>query len=259
MRNITDIIGELVGRISSGLVAERLETIETTTKFWTCDVGYARVGAKLGGLEILEVGSNYIIVQGALVGLTQSLHPPTYKHGTVIHVNQENLTDGNAYEEVYPMIYFPETIGETERYNSRLDNREMSASIRLIFAQRYVPDWTTDQFTSECINPMLQLYDRFKKVVEADYFISPKRDIRWRERHFPILGNYATDKGYTNDWFDDKVGGVVVEFNMEVYKSFTCSCCGCDIPDAPIESNNWVDNEGNQFVDNEGNELQIIN
>lgn len=230
MRNITDIIRELVERIPTVVIGERLDVIDDTTKFWTCDVGYASVGGTLGGLPIIEVGSNYIIVQGTGLSLANAdLKTPTYKHGTIIKVNIENQLRDRAYEEVYPMVYFPETTSKVERFRS-IDIRDQSADVRLIFAKRYQEDWNTDQDETHIINPMLALYERFKKVVESDPMIK-QEGIRWRESQYPILGTYVNDKGYKNGWFDDRVGGLVVDVNLEILKGFVCNCCGCGIPE----------------------------
>lgn len=258
-RNITDIIGELVSRISTKVTAVRVESSGLTTKIWTCDVGYAKVGDYLGDYVILEVGSNYIIVDGVTSDLEYDLQDPYYRHGTVIHVNQEltNAINNSDRPVVYPMIYFPESLGTIESGHSRLSLLEMTASVRLIFASNYNANWTTDEFTQLGINPMIQLFDRLRKVIEADPFLDPNRKIRYREIHKSILGTYANDKGYVNNLLNDRVGGIVVEFELEVLRNFACSCC-CDIPDAPTTVNMLIDNNSNQFIDNTGNQFIVV-
>lgn len=235
-RNIVDIVKSLVLQLNSEIIATSIVgNTNGTYSIFTCDPKYSTTVLSINGVSILEViprGSYYEIIVESEVVRPLSISPAKYYHGTLIATNKLINTNSTDPDEVpvFPMIYFPETRNPVRRY-ARTDLREMSADIRLIFAVPFGQDWNSEQIKDNCINPMIVLARRFRDVVQNATNIELVGN--YTEEQYSKLGEKVEGKGTIYNMINQNCSGLVVDFTVDVYPEFECSCC-CDAPTEEI-------------------------
>lgn len=239
MRNPVDIVEELVSRIDYSITPKVLATdvngdpvyvleeiVDGTITYYfkTCNIKYLTTESLINGVRIIEIAENgdYLVRLKESITVPININQPRYYLSTAIEVNKElmdvlsNVNRPNAF----PMIYFPET-RKTVNY-LKLSNYEMVASCRLVFAVEFLDEWDGHKLKDNCINPMLQLLELFKNVVDND----PKILIEsYSVEQFSRLGEKVEGKGVIFNAINDKMGGIVVDFTMSVAHDFECLCC----------------------------------
>lgn len=218
-------MAELVGRIDNTVNAKSIvENFDGTYTITTCNIKYLTSNLTINGVRVLEIVENgdYQVKVQAEVVEPLTITQPRYYHGTAISVNTElmDILSNTNRPVAFPMIYFPETRKPT-RY-PKLSNYEMEADCRLVFAVEFLHEWDAGMLKDYCINPMLQLLDLLKTVVDNDFKILIDG---YSVEQFSKLGEKVEGKGVIFNAINDNMSGIVVDFTMSVAHDFECLCC----------------------------------
>ena len=236
-----------------------MDNSDTTYSIFTGDVKYATTVVKINGVKILDVidhNTCYEIKMDGEVTEPLNLSAPEYFHGTLIATNtkiQGKMQD-RFDRTVFPLAYFPEVNSNIVYYNST-DLREMSADIRLIFAVPFQDGWDSDKIKNTCITPMIRMSELLENAIDASYNINLTSG--YAIDPYSKLGDIDKGKsiqGVVANMINAKCSGIVVDFSIDVYPSFRCTC-SCDSPTAQQITAFLVDSDGNTLVDSEQNNL----
>ena len=149
---------------------------------------------------------------------------PFYFHGTVIQTNLE-LSQIEFFDRI-PMVYLLEVLEDNYNNNSEIP-LDRESSLRLFFLTNAdFTDWKTSDHYKNAVLPMRNLADGFIHALNGNKFIDNFDNYTLINR--VNFGVYTTDKGYTQQIFNDNLSGVEMQVTLPILPEFRCDeKCPC--------------------------------
>lgn len=151
---------------------------------------------------------------------TLTLISPKFLFGTHTSANNELTIKRQKTNDVLPLIWLVENIGEVEY--GKQSTIERDSSLRLFFLDDIDPsNGLNEDFRKNVVSPMLNLKDEFLRVVNANPIFKEYSsvDIRTITR----FGN-EKEKGVFENILNDNLSGVELRITLNIYKKNKCNC-----------------------------------
>jgi len=145
---------------------------------------------------------------------------PKFLFGTHTSANNELTLKRQKTNDILPLIWLIENIGEVEYGKQSVIERD--SSLRLFFLDDIDPsNGLNEDFRKNVVSPMLNLKDEFLNVVSNNPIFKEYSsvDIRTITR----FGN-EKEKGVFENILNDNLSGVELRITLNIYKKNKCNC-----------------------------------
>lgn len=226
MREVSDIIGDLVSQIDSTTWGE-YDPDTTTTKI--CKTKWLRVGKNVVTDQPMGYTISQVTLDESAVGIPFDsefnmegliyLPMPVYIHGTKLATNLEWTKKANNVLDKTPIIWLLETTREL--IYGRGDSRERTMDLRMFFLdETNIKDFKTSDHRAQVVLPMQQLVLEFIETIG-------------RNKNFAKVDQYEIitfsrfgverDNGFFQNILDANLSGVELRLTLTKYKE-NCNC-----------------------------------
>lgn len=194
-----------------------------------CNPKWARVGGFITDeanliYKIVDVQyfneSGIITLEGNFLGQNVFLKMPIYLFGTPLEVNSEWGLLTKIEKDKIPFIWL--VLPTREVPFNRESSVERESELRIIFVDnRLVTNWKVKDIHKFRVQPLLNMVEEFKKVIEKNTKFKTVTD--YAERVLDKLGS-ESEKGFIANIIDANLTAVELRLSLPIYKGSKCNC-----------------------------------
>ena len=228
---VIDIIKEVVNSTDFSIQIDSIEDLgDGNYKIYTCDPSYVNdcITITQNGNEysLVEIGNEYIVINGLIAPElgTLELDGFSFVHGTYIDANNARIMMSENSIDKPVMVFFVSTPLDMKVYSDVKDIRYSTIRVRLLLlADNNRDNWCPDDHFDKCINQMENMSYRILKNTRDRFDVD---DVKESDNKLVMnVGITKDKKGQEKSLFDWTYSGVVMDFELSVYKNFKCTCC----------------------------------